>query len=72
MSRIAELLGLKSDGKCWAHCGTDTNGWFAPGHDYRFVIALLERLVSRDDDVLRGIPDELRNGNSSSCPPTMS
>lgn len=70
MSEIATLLGLERDGNCCGNCGRPTNGWFAPGHDYKFVMELLNRLVAQGHgDALRGVADEIRYGSGSSCPP---
>ena len=70
MSKIARLLELEKYGNCWGGCGRQTNGWFAAGHDYPFVMTLLEKLVSKGYvDALRDIANEIRQGKDSNCPP---
>lgn len=64
MSEIAELLELQKEGVCWCGCGEPTNAWFATGHDYRFVMAMVRRLEFEQPETASRIAREIKDGSS--------
>ena len=47
MSRIAKILKLPRINTCWGKLRPTHQGWFAQGHDYSFVMAILEHMGQR-------------------------